>query len=401
MKILLATDTYYPSVNGLAYFTHRLATNLVARGHEVFVFAPSPSTKDTVTALDGVTVYAFRSLPAHLIYPNFRLTATVLIRESVLARLHDIQPDVVHIQSHFMVSRTTLAAAHAMGIPVVATNHFMPQNVLHYFPLSGFVPHKARNLMWRDFLRVFNRADAVTTPTRTAANLLSSVGFTGTVEPISCGIDLARFSPSNQGQYLRRRFNIPDSQSTLLYVGRLDKEKRVETILSALATIRQTRDAHLVLAGIGKERRRLEKRAQTLGLADHITFTGFVPDADLPNLYPIADLFVITSIAELQSIATMEAMASGLPVVAADAMALPELVRDGENGYLVRGDSNELAKKILAIVSNPKRRGAMGQASLRLIRQHAIDKTVDRYEAIYRQLVTGRCTIAAHQAIPA
>jgi glycosyltransferase involved in cell wall biosynthesis len=170
-------------------------------------------------------------------------------------------------------------------------------------------------------------------------------------------------------------------------LGRLAKEKRNDVILRSLPDILRVTSVHLVLAGIGKEKPKLEELTRKLGIQEAVTFTGFVPDKDLPNIYRIADLFVTAGIAELQSIVTMEAMASGLPVVAVNAMALPELVHDGENGYLFAdGDSQMLAQKVIAILSDQSMRAQMSKKSLDIIKDHDINEVVEEYESIYKKI---------------
>ena len=144
-----------------------------------------------------------------------------------------------------------------------------------------------------------------------------------------------------------------------------------------------------MLAGIGKEKRALEGLAEELGIQSAVTFTGFVPDEDLQNIYRVGDLFVMASKAELQSIVTMEAMASGLPVVAANAMALPELVHDGENGYLFSdGNSQMFAEKVVTILSNQAMMAEMSRKSLEIIKDHDINKVVERFESIYSKIAS-------------
>jgi 1,2-diacylglycerol 3-alpha-glucosyltransferase len=386
MRILIATDTYYPDVNGAAYFTYRLATTLAKRGHNVFVMCPSRSSQNTVSNDNGVTLYGIRSIPI-LIYRNFRISP-LFISRTIRGAIEEVRPDIVHIQNHFLIGKEAVSAAKKLGIPVIGTNHFMPENLLHYLHLPGIVDRWAQKLAWRQCVRVFAQLDFVTTPTRTAAALLKEAGLNKDVMPISCGIDLERFSPNNDGSYLKRSFAIPNSKPVLLYVGRLDKEKRIDLILQALPDILRVTSVHLVLAGTGTEKQKLEELTEKLGIQKAVTFTGFVPDKDLQNIYRIADLFVIACIVELQSIVTMEAMASGLPVVAVNAMALPELVHDGENGYLFSdGDSQMLAEKVIAILSNQAMRAQMSRRSLEIIKDHDINKTIEKYEAIYNEII--------------
>lgn len=385
MKILTATDTYYPDVNGAAYFTYRLATLLAKKGHNVFVMCPSRAFKNTISDDEAVAVYGIRSI--HLpVYQNFRISP-LSIFGSIRRVIREISPDIVHIQNHFLIGKEAVSAAKKLGIPVMGTNHFMPENLTHYLHLPGIAETWLQRFAWRQFVRVFEQLDFVTTPTRTAAALLAKAGLRKKVVPVSCGIDLERFKPTNDGAYLRQRFAIPTDKPVLLYVGRLDKEKKIDMILRALPDISRVTSVHLVLAGIGKEKRNLEELAEKLGIQQTLTFTGFVPDEDLQNIYGVADLFVTAGTAELQSIVTMEAMASGLPVVAVNAMALPELVHDGENGYLFSdGNSQMFTEKVIAILSDQAMRAKMSKTSLEIIKDHDVNKTIEKYESIYSEI---------------
>jgi len=335
---------------------------------------------------NGVTVYGIRSI--HLpVYQNFRVSP-LFISRNIRGVVKEISPDIVHIQNHFLIGKEALGAAKKLGVPVIGTNHFMPENLVHYLHLPRFAERWLRKFAWRQFVRVYEKLDFVTTPTKTAVALLVNAGLNKDVVPISCGIDLERFKPTNDGSYLKRRFAIPTDRPVLLYVGRLDKEKRIDAVLRALPNILRVTSAHLVLAGIGKEKQKLKELTEKLGIQKAVTFAGFVPDEDLQNIYRTADLFVAAGIAELQSIVTMEAMASGLPVVAVNAMALPELVHDGENGYLFSdGNSQMLAEKVIAILSNQTMRAQMSKRSLEIIKDHDIDRIIAKYEAIYNDLI--------------
>jgi 1,2-diacylglycerol 3-alpha-glucosyltransferase len=386
MKILAATDTYYPDVNGAAYFTYRLATLLARRGHKVLVMCPSRSFRNTISNDEEVAVYGIRSI--HLpVYQNFRISP-LFILGTIRRVIRETSPDIVHIQNHFLIGKEAVSAAKKLGIPVIGTNHFMPENLTHYLHLPRIAERWLQRFAWRQFVRVFEQLDFVTTPTKTAAALLVRAGLKKKVVPVSCGIDLERFKPTNDGAYLERRFAIPTNKPVLLYVGRLDKEKRIDMILRALPHILRVTSVHLIVAGIGKEKQNLEELTEELGIQQAVTFAGFVPDEDLQNIYRVADLFVTAGVAELQSIVTMEAMASGLPVVAANAMALPELVHDGENGYLFSdGDGEMFAEKVIAILSNQALRAEMSKKSLDIIRDHDINKIIQKYEAIYSEMI--------------
>jgi 1,2-diacylglycerol 3-alpha-glucosyltransferase len=322
-----------------------------------------------------------------LLYPAFRFSPPFLVKRSIGSFLRATKPDIVHIQNHFLLSRAVFEVARELEIPVMGTNHMVPENIAHHLHLSPALEEKARLYLWSRFVQIYKQLDFVTAPTATAAKLSQRPGLTKEVTPVSCGIDLRRFSPDSNGSKLAPRYGIP-GRLTLLYVGRLDKEKRIEVILRAMPGIIEGVDAQLLVAGPGKLRHDLEILVANLGLQDRVTFLGRLPEEDIPRLYRAADVFVIAGVAELQSIVTMEAMASGLPVIAADAMALPELVHHGENGFLFPADDAQaLASAAVAILSNEPLRRQMAKKSLEIIKAHDINKIVEQYEMLYARML--------------
>ncbi|WP_410643764.1 glycosyltransferase [Amycolatopsis sp. lyj-346] len=372
LRVAITADTYPPDVNGAANFACRLAAGLAARGHDVHVLCPSPGGETFTETLAGVTIHRLGSVrtPFH---PTFRICPPWRTAKAVPALLAGIDPDVVHTQAHFLVGRSAVRAATAAGVPVVATNHFMPENLLGYGPLPRWTHRPLTRLAWRDLVRVFGRATVCTTPTPRAAGLLERHGLNRPVLAISCGVDRAHYAGPPAG---------PAGARSVLFVGRLDAEKNVHELLQAAVALPP--DVHVELVGDGSERARLEALAARLGLADRVTFHGFVPDADLIRAYRRCSVFCMPGTAELQSLVTMEAMAAGKPVVAADAMALPHLVRPGHNGWLYRpGDVADLAGRLTTVLTDEPARTAMGKASLELIAAHDLDSTLDTFEGVY------------------
>ncbi|MGC5012404.1 glycosyltransferase [Streptosporangium sp. DT93] len=383
-RVLIGTDTYPPDVNGAAYFTHRLARGLAGRGNEVHVVCASDDGPARTERVEGVTVHRLRSASV-LVHPTMRISVPTRLDRLI----GEISPDVVHVQGHFVVGRAAISAARRGGVPVVATNHFMPDNLFQFARVPEPLRERAGALAWRDFNRVFSRADHVTTPTGIAAGLLVGKGFGLPVEAVSCGIDLTRFRPRAEPgarARARRAFGLPD-RDTILFVGRLDEEKRLDELVRALPRVLNHTDAQVVLAGMGGQREALARLAGRIGVGDRVVLPGFVPDETLPGLYGAADVFAMPGVAELQSIATLEAMATGLPVVAADAMALPHLVRPGRNGRLFRpGDVAELAWHLGGLLACPGTRAAMGAESRAIAVTHDDQVSLARFEAIYQGL---------------
>lgn len=387
--LLIGTDTYLPDVNGAARFTHRLASGLAARGHDVHVVAPSTSREAYRQRVDGVTVHRLpsRSTPFH---PTFRVCLAP--RAGVDRVVADVRPAVIHIQGHFLIGRALSALARRDGFPLVATNHFMPENLLPYASVPAWLERPLAAAALRDLARVLRRAHAVTTPTRIAAELIRAGGLSRPVMPISCGIDLDRFAPY-EGRRDPALFGLPD-RPTLLYVGRLDAEKRIGDLLDAMPAVRERVDAQLVIVGVGTRRGELENRARERGVADLVRFLGYVPEERLPLVYTVADVFCMPGVAELQSLVTLEAMASARPVVAADAMALPHLVRPGHNGFRYEpGDTRALAGHLVALLEDPALRRSMGRASRTIAAEHDVARSLDRFEELYDEAAAMTGTI--------
>ncbi|GHF83925.1 glycosyltransferase family 4 protein [Amycolatopsis bartoniae] len=380
LRIVVAADTYPPDINGASHFAHGLAAGLAARGHEVHVLCPATTKHDLTETAEGVVVHRIgaRRTPFH---PTFRVCAPWRVAKSVPALLAAIEPDLVHSQAHFVVGRHAVRVTAAAGVPVVATNHFMPENLLGYGPLPRWSHRLFVRVAWWDLARVLKNASAVTAPTPRAVQLLGQNGVKAAATAISCGVDRDHFASAG---------TVTAGAPVILFVGRLDAEKNVHELLQAFASLPAGLGARVELVGDGSERDRLAELATRLGVADRVTLRGFVTDEELVRAYQSCAVFCMPGTAELQSLATMEAMAAGRPVVAADAMALPHLVRPGHNGWLYRpGDVAGLSRTLADVLSDRSVRDAMGRASAELIAGHDVEETLTRFEQLYRRVIEG------------
>jgi 1,2-diacylglycerol 3-alpha-glucosyltransferase len=386
MRILFVSDTYYPHVNGVFYFVQRLAIELQNRGHVVAVAAASDTNEYKETSIDGIRILGVPSINLH-IHPTLRLPTPFVYKGYVKRIIDDFKPDLIHLQSHFSLNTTVVELNRKLHLPLVATNHFMAENITELLK-SAFLRKVLGKFLWSKFTKVFDETAVVTTPTETGAVLIRPFLKKVKVMAISNGIDLQKFKPDETHGDIRQKYGIPQKK-ILISVGRLEKEKHLSEVLDALVLTKNS-DYCLVVVGKGPERESLEKQVLKLGIAERVVFAGYVPDEDLQHLYQISHCSVTASIAELQSLTTMEAMASGLPVVAADACALKELVHDGVNGYLYNpGDVAGLSARIDAIFDDESRRVLMGLESLGIISGHQMSRSVEAYEAVYTKITEG------------
>ena len=379
LRVLIGCDTFGPDVNGAAKFAERLAAGLVERGHDVHVVAPAAGRKHGtwIETHEGqpMTMHRLRSWRW---YPHdwLRFALPWRIKKNSAMILDKVKPDVVHFQSHLIVGSGLSYEAEKRGIRIIGTNHFMPENLLEFTLLPSFMQNFAIRTAWKAAARTFGRAEAVTTPTRRAADFLEEYTHLTDVHAISCGINAHHYTPN---------FDL-GGENLIVFVGRVTGEKKLDVLLKAFAQLDPALDAKLEIIGGGDLLNHLKNMANTLGIKDKVTFTGYATEEQLKGALTRAKVFAMPSIAELQSIATMEAMATALPVVGANAMALPHLIHDGENGYLFEPNNvQDLTEKLEKVMTLPdKELLRLKENSRRFIGGHDITRTLDTFEALYR-----------------
>lgn len=379
MRVLIGADTFPPDVNGSARFSERLAAGLAERGHEVHIMAPA-SSEGSGTFIEqhaGQDITVHR-IPSYRWYPHdwLRFILPWRARHYSARVLDEVQPDVIHFQSHIIVGYGLSREGAKRGIRLVGTNHFMPENLMDFTLLPQSVQDRAIRMAWKAAGRTFGMAEAVSSPTRRAADFLEKYTGVRNVHAISCGLKADDYWPNWE----------PRTENRITFVGRVTGEKHIDVLLKAVTLLPAELDVQVEIVGGGDQMKALQQLARELKIANRVTFTGYVTDEQLRAAYHRSSVLAMPSIAELQSIVTMEAMASALPVVAANAMALPHLVHDGKNGFLFEpGNAQDLAEKLTRVLtSSPEEYEAMKRESLRIVAAHDIDRTLDTFEALYR-----------------
>jgi len=380
MRILIGCDTFAPDLNGSASFAKRLGAGLVARGHEVHVMAPAEPGKPGVFQEEHegqiLTVHRIYSWPWPP-HPWFRYMLPWRVKANARKVIAIAKPDVIHFQSHIVVGSGLAPLAKKDGIRLVGTNHVMPENVLQHVTIfPQFALDWLARVQWKAAARIFGMADVATSPTQNSADYFERMTGLHGVIAVSNGIETSFYTPSFA----------PRTQNRIVFVGRLDAEKHIDELIEATAKLGPELDVQVDIVGGGEEKQNLRDLAAKLGVGDRVHFRGKLSDEDLRAALTDATVFAMPSRAELQCIAAMEAMASALPVVAANAMALPHLVHDGENGHLYEpGDIDGLVAGLTDVLTASKAKlDAMKNASLAIVAEHSLGHTLDVFEAIYR-----------------
>jgi glycosyltransferase involved in cell wall biosynthesis len=386
MRILLAADQYPDYHNGAGAFTEHLAAGLAGRGHSVTVAYPSAHGAASSSGRGGLRDERLTSRHLPLGH-GVRFCTPATARRDARRLLNRSAVDVVHVQSHLPVGRAFLAAAAAQGIPTVATNHFMPENLVAHLPIPDVARRWVGARSWRDLAEVYARADVLTTPTLRAAELLTARTGLDRVEVISNGVDLAGYQP-----VAPRGGEVP----VVLFVGRLEPEKRVEDLLRAFAALPADPPVRLVYIGTGSRYDALRTLANEHRVGDRVEFWGNVAPERLRRAYAECSVFCAPGVAELQSLVTLEAVASGAPVVAADAVALPHLVHHGRNGFRYPPDRPELlTEQLRRLLDDPELRRRMGAQSRVIAQLHDFETTLDRYLECYARVTAADPALVA------
>jgi glycosyltransferase involved in cell wall biosynthesis len=408
MKIVIASDAYWPAMNGCSVASKSVADGMGLLGHEVIVLAPSQTKKAHVEQDGKVKIFRLKSSTfpfyhnqvtpppkAKFLAPKIYLDGfkvCVAPYKEVVEILDDFQPDVIHVETPLTIGQAVKRYAVKNQVPCVTTNHFLPENLvdnLRAFALVSKPISEAMKWYEKDFLKKF---DYITMPTEMAVDLFWQVkkrkrGLPP-IEPVSNGIDLESFKVGKAPQKFYQKYHIPEGKPIVTYLGRVDSEKHIEVLVEAFAKIAKKLDVYLLVVGCGNDEDNLKELCRELKMAERVIFTGKIVGKDKELAHRVGTVFCMPSPVELQSLSMLEAMASGQPVVAVDAGALSELCRNKVNGLLCEKDNvAQMARALKKILTDEKLRAKFSAQSLKIAKEHDVRLSWKRYEAIYRKVI--------------
>lgn len=348
LRVAVVTETYPPEVNGVAMTLGRMVDGMRQRMHSVQLIRPRQGNGDAPNRGDGFEEVLKPSLPI----PRYASLRMGLPARQALVRAWSLRrPDVVHIITEGPLGWSALQAAAKLKLPVLTNFH----TNFHAYTAHYGVAWLKKSIL--GYLRKFhNRAGATLVPTHQMRDELAADGFQR-LRVVSRGVDVELFDPARRCAELRRQWGVGDDGLAVLHVGRLAAEKNLPLVLRAFNAVK-TRNpgARLVLVGDGPERRGLEASSP-----QHV-YAGMRTGADLAAHYASGDLFLFPSLTETYGNVTVEAMASGLAVVAYDYAAAREHVRHGENGLTAPcGDADRFVALAVELAADPQRRRALGE----------------------------------------
>lgn len=390
MRIAIFSDNFYPELGGIQDSLASLGRELDQRDHQVNFYVARCSAKDFAVAKlpvkeinlgRNVRIIRFFSLPVLSPTKQSRLVIPTGLR---WLELKKFKPDIIHSHTFLGLGLEAITAARFFNLPLVGTNHWVITEFNNYSPIARelFAKWSLKYVIW-----YYNHCDFVTAPSRTVLTEMLEYGFYKPRQVVSNQIDLSIFKPSRDDKNkFKKEFNL--SEATVVYAGRFGPEKKIEVIIRALALVKDyLPKINLAIAGHGSAEFELKKLVKELHLEANVKFYGTLDKVKLCRLYNAADIFVIASTSESQSMVLLQAMACGLPVIGVNWRALPEYI-NRHNGYTVAADnSKEMADKIIHLFRHEDERRSLGQGAYNSVQQFSAPNIAKQWEKLYGKVI--------------
>lgn len=379
MKILITTDLYYTSTNGVVTSVRNLTEGLREKGHEVRILTVS----NKLESYKEGDVYFIKSLPLGFVYPDVRMP--ISYRNYMIKELIDWKPDVIHSQCEFFSYQFAKRISKLTGAPLVHTYHTLYENYVKYVIPSERVGRRVVKSFSRYRLR---KADVIIAPTGKVEDTLRGYGVKNHISVIPSGISLKqhhfRMDPEER-MIKRRSMGIPEDHHVLLSLGRVGAEKNLSELLKFFSKALQTNPKlTFMIVGDGPDRENLQKLSVSLGIDHSVIFTGMVNPKEVQQYYQLADVFLCASISETQGLTYIEAAANGLPLLCRQDNALRGIVVEGVNGYQYTS-RNDFLEKLDRIINDAQWRNQASKNSEEIAESFDTDHFAERMEDIYKE----------------
>jgi 1,2-diacylglycerol 3-alpha-glucosyltransferase len=384
MNIGLFSETYYPEINGVATSVYTLKNELENRGHNVYVF-----TTTTPGAPEHEhNVFRVPSIP--FIFITERRVG--LFYQPKLAHIiKKLSLDIIHTHTEFSLGIFGRIMARELRLPIVHTYHTIYEDYTHYLTHFEALDRRAKAFA-RTYSKVCcNTVEQVIVPTEKTKELLMTYSVHKDISVVPTGIDLSKFDPKQYSledvNARKQKYNINPQEKILLYIGRISQEKNIEEIINAMPEYMKKRElVKFVIVGSGPALDKLESLVKQMGLEDRFVFTGSQPWDTIGLFYQLGDVFVSASKSETQGLTYIEAMASGLPIVAREDKCLEDILEVGNNGYSFTGTQGlyEGLDQILFLDQSTN----YSQNALNKVKKYSTQEFAYQVEKVYQQVMS-------------
>jgi len=326
MKILITTDLYLPTLNGVVTSILNLKQELIKRGHDVRIL----TLQQDQQVEEEQNTYYIKSISAGKVYPQARIMRSIGNKQ-----LKDIvrwKPDIIHSQCEFSTYFLAKIIARRVNAPIVHTYHTVYEDYTHYFSKSDIVGYKVVKIFSKIIL---NHTEIVIAPTDKVKRLLCNYKINKPIYIVPTGIDLKKYLtqvPLSTILEKKAQLGIPLENLVLIYVGRLAKEKNLRELIEFMNNL-EINKISLLIVGDGPQMHELEAVAQRSSSSSNIIFVGRVDRDAVNEYYQMADIFVSASTSETQGLTYIEALANGVPLLCRKDDCLDDVLYNYENGF--------------------------------------------------------------------
>ncbi|MCM3246606.1 glycosyltransferase family 1 protein [Cytobacillus oceanisediminis] len=370
MKIAFFTDTFYPDINGVAKTLKRFTDYLSDQKITLKIFAPSSQSDEYVSS----HIRRFKSA-SFFLYPECRVAFPNYFH--IKEELEKFNPDLIHVATPFNLGLSGLYCAKKLNIPIVGSYHTDFDYYLEFYDLKFL-----SNILWKYMTWFHSTFKKVFVPSSETLQQLRLHGFSN-LELWPRGVDCKLFHPYCDKLSVRRQYSI-SKKYLLTYAGRLAPEKNVDILpdIAQLLPPHFEEDIHWLIVGDGPLRKQLQEAAPK-----NMTFTGYLAAQQLAEVYSASDLFVFPSPTETFGNVVLESMASGTPVIGANAGGVKSIIQNGVTGYLCEpGNAEDFAASIINLLKNHKVRSRMGfdgrDYALKQKWDEIFDNLIGQYKAV-------------------
>lgn len=326
MKILITTDWYEPTINGVVVSVINLKTELTKRGHDVRILTLS----ETRHSFEKDNVIYIGAAGLGKIYPGARFSLPRV--NEYIQELLEWKPDVIHSQCEFSTFMFAKRISRYLDVPIVHTYHTIYEDYTHYFsPVKSW----GKEMVALFTNKVLKSVTTVIVPSAKVQKLLESYHVKKDIRIIPTGIDLEKFDQrleASKAEQLKDCLGIPGNHKVIVIIGRLAKEKNIDEILTFFSNLSRE-EVTLLIVGDGPYREILEQNVAMLEARDRVVFTGMIPHDEVWKYYQLGDVFVSGSNSETQGLTYFEALANSVPVVCRRDPCVDDLLIDGYNGW--------------------------------------------------------------------
>lgn len=380
MKICMMTNTYLPHVGGVARSVSTFADEYRRLGHEVLVVAPEFDGRRLPARAEAIV----ERIPSLRNFNGSDFSVRLPFAAALSDRLDSFQADIIHSHHPFLLGDTALRIAMIKNVPIIFTHHTRYEDYTHYVPFSEALKEAAIAIP----THFANLCDGVIAPSESLARMLRKRGVKTPIRVVPTGIDVKGFGAAN-GRAFRDRLHIPPNATVVGHVGRLAPEKNLDYLARAVvAYLKKNDDARFLVVGDGPGRDEMKAVFEENGVGDRLLLAGKRTGRVLQEAYRAMDLFAFASKSETQGMVVAEAMAAGLPVVALNASGVREVVRDGENGFLLPANASpeRMAGALARIVDDRELRAKLSTRALATAQEFSREESAKRAIAFYEEV---------------